>query len=134
MRIRVSYCKNIPDGCIFACILVPIVSTKNLFVEEISGILYERETLELCTPKSYVLNFIRATSKHLNKNTALKIIEEQLKNGSELGRSGLDIKDSTELFRFDWIDDISVRKEVIDIDEGEIVDIVNRYVREEEEW
>ena len=134
MRIRVSYCKNIPDGCIFACILVPIVSTKNLFVDPRSGILYERETLKLSTPKSYVLNFIRSASKHLNKNTALKIIEEQLKNGSELGRSKLDIVDSTELFRYDWLDDLSVRKEVIDIDEGEIVDMVNKYVREEEEW
>lgn len=56
-----------------------------------------------------------------------------MRDGSVLGKSGLDIK-STELFRYDWIDDISVRKEVIDIDESKVVDMINRYIREEEEW
>lgn len=131
MRAKVVYGKNSFDS-FFVCIMITIVSRKNLVVGG-SGILYERENLELCTPESYVLNFIRLTRKFVNKNTVLKIIEEQLRDGSVLGKSGLDIK-STELFRYDWIDDISVRKEVIDIDESKVVDMINRYIREEEEW
>ena len=130
--VKISYCKNSFDG-FFAVIMVSMVSTKNLFVGG-SGILYERETLKLFTPKSYVLNFIRLTKKLLNKNTVLKIIEEQLKNGSDLGRSCLDITDNVELSRYACFDEISVHKEVIDLDESRVVDMINKYTREEEEW
>lgn len=85
MRAKVVYGKNSFDG-FFVCIMITIVSRKNLVVGG-SGILYERENLELCTPESYVLNFIRLTRKFVNKNTVLKIIEEQLRDGSVLGKS-----------------------------------------------
>lgn len=130
MMVKISYCKNSFDG-FFAVIMVPMVSTKNLFVGG-SGILYERKTIKLCTPKSYVLNFIRLTKKLLNKNTVLKIIEEQLKNGSDLGRSCLDITDNVELSRYACFDEISVHKEVIDLDKSRVVDMINKYTREEE--
>lgn len=132
MRVEVSYCKNSFDG-FFAVIMVPIVSTKNLFVGG-SGILCEIETLELHTPKSYVLNFIRLTKKLLSKNTVLKIIEEQLKNGSDLGRSYLDITYNVELSKYTCFDEISVHKEVIDLDESRVVDMINRYTQEVEGW
>ena len=131
MKVKVVYCKSSFDG-LFACIMIPMVSTKNLFVD--CGILYERETLKLCTPKSYLLNFIRLTNKLLNKSTVLKITEEQLKNGSELGRSNLTIIDNTDLSGNEYLDKVSLHEEYIDLGESRIVDIINRYIREEEEW
>lgn len=81
-----------------------------------------------------MLSFIRSTRKLLNKNTVLKIIEEQLKNGTDLGRSCLDITDNIEHSKYMCFDEISVRKEVIELDESEVVDMINRYIQEEEEW
>lgn len=132
MRVKINYCKDSSDG-FFAIIMIPVVSTKILFVGG-SGILYEKETLKLCTPKSYMLSFIISTRKLLNKNTVLKIIEEQLKNGTDLGRSCLDITDNIEHSKYMCFDEISVRKEVIELDESEVVDMINRYIQEEEEW
>ena len=97
-------------------------------------LIYERKTLKLCTPKSYLLNFIRLTNKLLNKSTVLKITEEQLKNGSELGRSNLTIIDNTDLSGNEYLDKVSLHEEYIDLGESRIVDIINRYIREEEEW
>lgn len=131
MKAKVVYCKSSFDG-LFACTMIPMVSTKNLFVDR--GILYERETLKLCTPKSYLLNFIRLTNKFLNKSTILKITEEQLENGSELGRSNLTIIDNTDLSGYGHLDDVSVHEEAIDLDESRVVDMINKYIREEEEW
>lgn len=130
MRVKVVYGKNSFDG-FFVCIMITIVSRKNLFVGG-SGILYERENLELCTPESYVLNFIRLTRKFVNENTILNIIEEQLKDGTKPGRNCLNIMDSID--KCGWLDDASVYEESIDLDESKVVDMINRYIREEEEW
>ena len=130
MKAKVVYGKNSFDG-FFVCIMITMVSRKNLFVGG-SGILYERENLELCTLKSYVLNFIRLTKKFVNENTILNIIEEQLKDGTKPGRNCLNIMDSID--KCGWLDDVSIHEEVIDLDESGVVDLINRYTREEEEW
>ena len=128
MRVKVSYCQNSYNS-FFASIIVPMVSTKNLFVGR-SGVLCEKETLKICTPKSYVLNFIRFTNKLLNKNTVLKIIEEQLKNGSKPGINRLEIRSSVVQSEYERLNTVYVCAKDIDLDDSRVSELIGKYVQE----
>lgn len=81
MKAKVVYYKNRFSDYIFARIMVPVEFSRDLIVRG-SGKLYKGD-VDLRTPRSCILSFIRLTSKFIDSATILNIIEEQLKNGSK---------------------------------------------------
>lgn len=79
MKAKIVYYKNRFSDYIFARIMVPVAFSRVLIVEG-SGKLYKGD-VDLRTPRSYILSFIRLTSKFINSTTILNIIEEQLESG-----------------------------------------------------
>lgn len=112
----------------FVNIMVPMESSKNLIVGG-SGKLYKGD-IDLRTPRSYVLGFVRLTSKFIDRATILDIIEEQLKDGSKLGISRLEIRSSTIQSEYERLNTIYVSAKDIDLDDSRVFSLIEKYVPE----
>jgi hypothetical protein len=131
MKAKVVYCRNRFGNSTFASIRIPIVFSKNLIVGG-SGILY-KGNIDLYTPRSYILGFIRLTSKFIGRATILNIIEEQLKNGSKLGISRLEIRSSTIQSEYERLNTIYIcAEDDIDLDDSRVFELIEKYVLERE--
>lgn len=112
----------------FVSIMVPIEFSSNLIVGG-SGKLYKGD-VDLRTPRSYVLSFIRLTSKFIDSATILSIIEEQLKDGSKPGINRLEIRSSTIQSEYERLNTIYVSAKDIDLDDYRVFRLIEKYVPE----
>lgn len=127
MKSKVVYYKNRFGDSIFARVMVPIVFSRILIVEG-SGKLYKGD-VDLRTPRSYILSFIRLTSKFINSTTILNIIEEQLESGSKPGINRLEIRDSTIQSEYERLNTVYVSAEDIDLDDSRVFRLIEKYVQ-----
>lgn len=129
MKAKVVYCRNRFGNSTFANIMIPIAFSRNLIVGG-SGILY-KGNIDLHTPRSCTLGFIRLTSKFLDRATILNIIEEQLKSGSKLGISRLEIRSSTIQSEYERLNTIYIcAEDDIDLDDSRVFELIEKYVQE----
>lgn len=129
MKAKVVYCKNRFGNSIFANIMVPVEFSRDLIVVG-SGKLYKGD-VDLRTPRSCILGFIRLTGKFIGRATILNIIEEQLKNGSKLGISRLEIRSSTVQSEYERLNTIYIcAEDDIDLDDSRVFELIEKYVQE----
>lgn len=127
MKAKVVYYKNRFGNSIFANIIIPIVFSRILIVDG-SGKLYKGD-VDLRTPRSYILSFIRLTSKFINSTTILNTIEEQLESGSKPGINRLEIRDSTIQSEYERLNTVYVSAEDIDLDDSRVFRLIEKYVQ-----
>lgn len=127
MKAKVVYYKNRFGNSIFARVMVPVAFSRVLIVEG-SGKLYKGD-VDLRTPRSYILSFIRLTSKFINSTTILNIIEEQLESGSKPGINRLEIRDSTIQSEYERLNTVYVSAEDIDLDDSRVFRLIEKYVQ-----
>lgn len=127
MKSKVVYYKNRFGDSIFARVMVPVAFSRVLIVEG-SGKLYKGD-VDLRTPRSYILSFIRLTSKFINSTTILNIIEEQLESGSKPGINRLEIRDSTIQSEYERLNTVYVSAEDIDLDDSRVFRLIEKYVQ-----
>ena len=127
MKAKIVYYKNRFSDYIFARIMVPVAFSRNLIVEG-SGKLYKGD-VDLRTTRSYILSFIRLTSKFINSTTILNIIEEQLESGSKPGINRLEIRDSTIQSEYERLNTVYVSAEDIDLDDSRVFRLIEKYVQ-----
>ena len=127
MKAKIVYYKNRFSDYIFARIMVPVAFSRVLIVEG-SGKLYKGD-VDLRTPRSYILSFIRLTSKFINSTTILNIIEEQLESGSKPGINRLEIRDSTIQSEYERLNTVYVSAEDIDLDDSRVFRLIEKYVQ-----
>ena len=127
MKSKVVYYKNRFGDSIFARIMVPVEFSRNLIVGG-SGKLYKGD-VDLCTPKSYILGFVRLTSKFIDGATILDIIEEQLKNGSKPGINRLEIRSSVVQSEYERSNTVYVSAKDIDLDDSRVSKLIEKYVK-----
>ena len=128
MKAKVVYCRSRFDNSMFANIMIPIVFSENLIVRG-SGKLY-KGGVDLCTPKSCILDFVRLTSKFIDGATILNIIEEQLKNGSKPGINRLEIRSSVVQSEYERLNTVYVSAKDIDLDDSRVSKLIEKYVQE----
>jgi len=129
MKAKVVYCKNKFGNSMFANIMIPIAFSRGLIVVG-SGKLYKGD-VDLCTPRSCILGFVRLTSKYIGRATILSIIEEQLKDGSKLGISRLEIRSSNIQSEYERLNTIYIcAEDDIDLDDSRIFELIEKYVKE----
>jgi len=128
MKAKVVYCRSRFDNSMFASIMVPVEFCRDLIVVG-SGKLYKGD-VDLRTPRSCILSFIRLTSKYINSATILSIIEEQLKNGSKPGINRLEIRSSVVQSEYERLNTVYVSEKDIDLDDSRVSELIERYVQE----
>lgn len=128
MKAKVVYYKNRFSDYIFARIMVPVAFSSNLIVGG-PGKLYKGD-VDLRTPRSYILSFIRLTSKFIGGATILNIIEEQLKNGSKPEINRLEIRSSTVQSEYEKLNTVYVSAKDIDLDDSRVFELIEKYVQE----
>lgn len=127
MKAKVVYYKNRFSDYIFARIMVPVAFSRNLIVRG-SGKLYKGD-VDLRTPRSCILSFIRLTSKFIDGATILNIIEEQLKNGSKPGINRLEIRSSVVQSEYERLNTFQVSAKDIDLDDSRLSKLIEEYVK-----
>lgn len=128
MKAKVVYCRNRFDNSMFASIMVPVEFSRDLIVVG-SGKLYKGD-VDLRTPRSCILSFIRLTSKYINSATILSIIEEQLKNGSKPGINRLEIRSSVVQSEYERLNTVYISEKDIDLDDSRVSELIEKYVQE----
>lgn len=126
MKAKVVYYKNRLSDYIFARIMVPVAFSRDLIVRG-SGKLYKGD-VDLRTPRSCILSFIRLTSKFIDGATILNIIEEQLKNGSKPGINRLEIRSSVVQSEYERLNTFQVSAKDIDLDDSRVSKLIEKYV------
>ena len=127
MKAKVVYYKNRFSDYIFARIMVPVEFSRDLIVRG-SGKLYKGD-VDLRTPRSCILSFIRLTSKFIDSATILNIIEEQLKNGSKPEINRLEIRSSVVQSEYERLNTYHDSAKDKDLDDTRETKLIEKYVK-----